>query len=253
MRRLPIMLAAGAGAILATTGAPAAASSSQPYATGVLVTPAAPSTIAASGAFVENISEVGPSPSNCGFHLYRRSSPRQYGGVFKYLGFYTGTQTTGRAQVSVGYLQYQIRPTDCTGNTGSAVYSTVVVPTILDNPFSTVSGSATTVHSASYYGGSALQTTSNGADVRANFDTLYNIGIVVGTGPRGGIGTVYADGVQKGTINFYSATVGGMKVLFKVLGLNPFTTTQIDIVASAGAAGGHSMYLDALVGNLFPD
>ena len=219
------------------------------YASGISIKLVVPSTIANNGAYEENVSELNPSGSNCGFSLYR--STDYYGG-YQYLGFYKGTQTNDLVQDYFGYTQYAIIPTNCTGNTGSAVYSAAFYPTTWDNPFYVISGSATTIYSTSYYGGSALQTTSgSGTRVRWNTDTTYNVGIVVGTGPRGGIGTVYADGIKMGTINFYSAKVTGMKLTFKV-GLSPYTYHTIDVVVTGhGASGGYSMYLDAGIENRY--
>jgi Kelch motif len=219
------------------------------YASGISIKLVVPSTIANNGAYEENVSELNPSGSNCGFYLYRYTN---YYGGYQYLGFYKGTQTNDLVQDYFGYTQYAIIPTNCTGNTGSAVYSAAFYPTTWDNPFYVIKGSATTTYSTSYYGGSALQTTSgSGTRVRWNTDTTYNVGIVVGTGPRGGIGTVYADGVKKGTINFYSAKVTGMKLTFKV-GLSPYTYHTIDVVVTnRGSGGGFAMYLDAGIENRY--
>lgn len=266
MRRLIglIGLAAVAGASLAATSVPAAASS-VPSATGVAVHPLAPSNLAASGAFVEKIVEVNPSPSNCGFYLYREDSALvPTGPLFTFIGFYSGTQTTNLVPSpagiggSLGGVQYRVVPTDCAGNVGAPVYSATVIPMVSDNLLwpGVVSGAATTVYSTKYYGGSAVQTTGKGADVRQSLVFYWNFGLVVGTGPRGGVGTVFVNGVKKGTINFYSATVGGEKVSFVAAGLNPTVSggTVIDVVATApGSGGGNSMYFDAGIGNYFID
>lgn len=257
MRRLIglIGLAAVAGASLAATSVPAAASS-VPSAAGVVIHPIAPSNLAASGAFVEKIVEANPSPSNCGFFLYRGvSSPSQFGLSYTYLGFHKGTQATDIPPQPAGYLQYKLLPTDCAGNVGLPVYSTEVIPAVSDASLWWVaSGAATTVYSTKYYGGSAVQTTGKGAVVAVGGDTYWNYGLVVGTGPRGGVGTVFVNGVKSGTINFYSATVGGEKVSFVAVGINPFVETVIDVVATAsGSGGGNSMYFDALIGNYFID
>jgi len=257
MRRLIGMfaLAAVVGASLATTAVRAGASS-PPSAAGVVIHPIAPSNLAPTGAFVEKIVEANPSPSNCGFFLYRGvTSPSQFGLSYTYLGFHKGTQATDIPPQPVGYLQYKLLPTDCAGNVGLPVYSTEVGPAVSDDSLLWVaSGAATTVYSPKYYGGSAVQTTGKGADVRLSLDTYWNFGLVVGTGPRGGVGTVFVNGVKKGTINFYSATVGGEKVSFVALGINPFVETVIDVVATApGSGGGNSMYFDASIGNYFID
>jgi hypothetical protein len=257
MRRLIglIGLAAVAGASLAATSVLAAASS-LPSAGGVVIHPIAPSNLAPSGAFVEKIVEANPSPGNCGFFLYRGVSSQSQGGLaYTSLGFHKGTQATDVAPQPAGYLQYKLFPTDCAGHVGAPVYSTEVIPVVSDDSLLWVaSGAATTVYSTKYYGGSAVQTKGTGADVRLSLDTYWNFGLVVGTGPRGGVGTVFVNGVKTGTINFYSAKVGGEKVSFVALGINPFVETVIDIVATApGHGGGSSMYFDAGIGNYFID
>jgi hypothetical protein len=252
MKLTNMLFAAGAGVALAGSFvAPASAAPTHPntpYASGVSLKLVEPSTIASNGAYEENVSETPPfSASDCSFYLYRYTD---YYGGWQYLGLFNGTQTDDLVQDYFGFTEYGLVPRDCSGNQGSEVYSAGFYPTTVDNPFYIVTGSGMIISSPKYYGGSALQATSGiGTRVRWNTDCLYNVGIVVGTGPKGGIGTVYVDGAKKGTINFHSATVAGKKLLFK-FGTSFSAYHTIDIVTTGrGAGGGYFMNLDAGVEN----
>lgn len=71
-------------------------------------------------------------------------------------------------------------------------YSSYFIRSTWDNPFYVTGGSGGTVYSSKYYGGSALETFSGrNTSVAWNTNNDYNLGVVIGTGPNGGTGTVF--------------------------------------------------------------
>ena len=242
-----ILSIAASGAAAASFALPTVASASVtvPYVNQVDIKLVSPSNITSSGAYELDVL-AGGGFSMCSFGLYRYT---QWWGGWQYLGRYSGSATIDQIQTYFGYTEYEMIPYDCFGNSGSANYSQEFYPNVWDNPFYLVSGSATDVYSSKYYGGSALETLSGlGTVVQWNTDDSYNDGVVVGTGPQGGIGTVYVNGVKKGTINFYSSTVHGMKLMFK-FGTYFAEYNSIQIRMTGSSHGGHAMYLDAGVEN----
>jgi hypothetical protein len=230
---------------------PAGASTARPnvpFASSVSTALVTPSTLVNNGGYDVTLSEVGASPDNAGFFLYRYT---EYTGSWQYLGSYSGTQTTDLVEGEYfGDVQYEMIPYDHNGNEGSGVYSNEFYANVVDNPFTVVTGNAKYIYSSHYFSGSELQTTTGiGTRVRWYTDYNYNQGVVVGTGPKGGTGTVYVNGVKKGTISFYSKTNGYSKVLFRY-GTSNGASNTIDIVATAkGKGGGTNMNLDAGIEN----
>lgn len=222
----------------------ASAHTTVPFVSQVDIKLVSPSSITSGGAYNLQALAVGGS-SLCSFGLYRYTA--YYG--WQYLGRYSGSSTIDLVQDYYYYMQYGMVPYDCVGNQGSESYSQSFYPNTWDNPFNVIAGSGTTVFSSKYYGGSALQTTTGlGTEVEWNTDDSFNDGVVIGTGPQGGIGTVYVNGVKKGTINFYSSTVHGMKVAFK-FGTYTAQFNTITIIMTGSSHGGYAMYLDAGIEN----
>jgi hypothetical protein len=223
----------------------ASAHTNVPFVSQVDIKLVSPSTITSTGAYKREV--LARSHSNlCSFYLYRYTD---YYGYWQGLGHYSGTSTIDLIQQYFGYTEYEMIPYDCYGNSGSGNYSDNFNPNAWDNPFYVTAGSATTAYSTKYFGGSALQTTTGlGTQVEWNTDYSYNDGVVIGTGPKGGIGTVYVNGVKKGTINFYSLKVHGMKLAFKFGTYNP-EYNSIVIRMTGSSHGGHTMYLDAGIEN----
>src|ERR1022692_4580470 len=223
----------------------ASASVTVPFINQVDIKLVSPSTITSGGAYELQVLAGGGS-SLCSFGLYRYTS---YAGGWQYLGRYSGTSTTDELQDYFDYTEYGMIPYDCNGNQGSENYSQSFYPNTWDNAFGLVAGSAVYTYSSKYYGGSALQTTTGlGTEVQWYTDDSFNDGIVIGTGPQGGIGTVYINGVKKGTINFYASTIHGMKLAFK-FGTYTAEYNTILIRMTGSSHGGHAMYLDAGVEN----
>lgn len=208
------------------------------------------------------VAEQGASSSDCAFYLYRFTTGPGVTG-WQYLGHFSGTKTT--TQISpfyFGYTDYEAFPLDCYGNEGSAVFSPPVTPTIFEvqTPYTApdvpmvVSGTSKTVYGSTYAGGAALETTSKSAEVLWTTDCDLNQALVIGTGPQGGIGTVTVGGpglttVNKGTINFYSATAKGSLIAFKYGVPGPYGQYQwIKVVETkAGPTGGNAMYFNAAI------
>ena len=136
--------------------------------------------------------------------MYRQTA--EFG--FQSLGHYSGTSTTDLVAQGWGTSYYQMVPYDCGSNVGTAKDSETFTPDVFDNTsteWGVLSGSWTTVTSSKFYNGSALETLSAGASVDYNNTGAFNDGVVIATGPSGGIATAYVNGVkQPGTINCWS-------------------------------------------------
>lgn len=233
-------------ALIGGTAAPAQAHTDVAFANRVDYNLVVPSVLAPNGAYQVTVKVVGASQDFCGFYLYRSVD----GGGFSYKGRYYGTSTNDQLQTYWYSVQYAVTPLDCNGNDGDPVYTVAIDPTVLDDPFYVWSGSANTVHTNKAYGGSMLQGNSIGTRLRFRTDWTYNVGLVAGTGPAGGIGTVYVDGVRKGTINFRSSRPAYKKVLFKFGTASPQYHTVDVVTTGRGASGGTKTWLDAGVENI---
>jgi hypothetical protein len=240
--------------VTALAGTTHAAPTAAPFITGVSLKLISPSTLtkagSLSGSFDVNIVETGTNSNDNYFYLYRDTASRGD----ENLGYLTGQSNVDLVLDSFGATNYEIVAceysgycqTDGGGPHGGVVSSTFS-PATLDNPFS---GTGTVVSSVKhYYDGTALQTTGSGATVTWTASDAYNVAVVVGTGPKGGIGQVYVNGKKvngpAGQINFYSAAAGGCEILFKTGTANPQVNTIKIVSISAGAKGGFDMWLDA--------
>ena len=249
LRNTVAALTAGGVALTVASIAPASATTHRPfvaYAQTLSLKMAVPGTLGANGSFVISLTETGTGPDNYGFDLYRNTAENGN----QYVGrYYNTTTTTDLEQLAYGTTTYEAIPFDRNYNQGDPVYSITDTPTTVDNPFSVTAGAGSVVSNSKYYGGSALETTSVGANASWSTGKGYNFGIVVGTGPKGGVGTVYVDGKkQPGTINFYSKSAVGKLVDFKygTSGANPAVSHTIKVVETAAGTGkGTQMYFDA--------
>jgi hypothetical protein len=190
--------------------------------------------------------ETGPGSTNvCSFDLYRDTD--EFG--FQYLGHYSGTSTTDEVSQSWGSSYYEMVPYDCSNNAGAAKDSETFLEDVFDNTsdeWSVVAGSAVTVSSSKFYDGSALETLSAGAAVDYNNTGAYNDGIVIATGPSGGVANAYVNGVkQPGTINFYSKKPAYLKVGFKFGEAGGSFDTFEFVETNHGKGGGNDMWFDA--------
>lgn len=245
---------AGVVFVSGLTGVATRAAVLVPYASGVSIKLVEPSAIATDGAYEVSVSEDNPSPTNCGFYLSRYTT---FFGGWESLGAYTGTSTTDLVQDYYGLTEYQVIPYDCQGNEDTDVPGSVgFFPTTEDQPELLLGGSQTVVSSPKYYGGSALEIL-GGVNVAAaawNAEPCYNLGVVIGTGPLGGVATVYVQEnggsiVKKGTIDFYSKKTGGKNLAFK-FGTNGENTDTVYIyMTKKGKGGGSLMWFDAGVEN----
>jgi hypothetical protein len=239
--------AAVAGLMTTLTSVPVAHADATrvPNSTEVAITQVTPSGLGSGGQFQVQLTLLNPVDV-CGFTLYRYTSARGT----QYLGSYSGTKTKDLASPSWGYTYYYAYPRDCSWNYGDATFSEDVYPTTRDESSAAyvVNGIGSRVTQSGAYGNDVLRTTSRSARVRFSTGYAFNNALAVTTGPAGGVGTVYVNGVRKGTINFYSSTVKNRKVLFK-FGAGSAAYRNIDIVQTGtGARGGVQMYLDALAG-----
>jgi hypothetical protein len=232
--------------------------STVPFITGVSLKMVEPGTLTKSGSlagsFDVDIIEDGASSTANYYNLYRITA--EYGDQEIETEQY-GQSATDLVLDSFGTTTYEVQACEydygtCQvdgGGPHGGVESVTFTPKTLDNPFAVASGTGSVASSSKYYGGSALQTTTSGASVTWTTDDVYNLGVVIDTGPKGGIGTVYVDGKKvkgaAGQINFYSAKVTGCIVDFK-FGTSSAEVHTITIVETeAGAKGGVNMTLDA--------
>lgn len=243
---LGVSLVAAASFALPTI-ASAHANNGTPYINQVDIKMVVPSTLASNGDYqLEVLAADGFSM--CNFVLYRYTE--DYYGGWQYLGEFGGSTYFDEIIPSeFGYTEYEMIPVACNGATGGATESDEFYPSVQDNPFGASVGHITTVYSSKYFDGDAQETTTKGATVFWNDGCSYNDGVVIGTGPTGGVGTVYVNGTKEGTISFYSKNTAGMKEAFK-FGTYDAQCNQITIVATGkGPKGGYAMYLDATVEN----
>lgn len=237
---------AGAAMVMSLAVAPAAqAKEMVPAASEVAITQVTPGVLATGGQFQVQLTLLNATDV-CGFTLYRYTGSSGT----RYLGSYSGTRTKDLASPSWGYTYYYAYPRDCNWNYGEAAYSQTVYPTVADESSAAyvMSGSGSRVAQSGAYGNDVLRTTSRAARVRFYTGDSFNNALAVTTGPQGGVGTVYVNGVRKGTINFYSSTPKHRQLKFK-FGAADAAYRTIDIVQTGvGARGGVQMYLDALTG-----
>jgi hypothetical protein len=204
-----------------------------------------PSTLTTSGQFEIEILAGPGSHDVCSFYLYRYTSAS---GSWSYLGDYSGESTTDTVYESLGYIEYEMVPFDCSSNEGSAQYSNEFTPYIFSySAFDVTAGSWEDTSSSKDYDGHSLETLTRNATVTINDENAYNDGIIVETGPTGGIGTVYVNGTKMSpTINFYSKSPGYEKLEFK-FGTYVEQTNTFKIVATGkGKKGGYDMWFTAL-------
>jgi hypothetical protein len=203
------------------------------------------SKITLSASFEMEILAAPGSINICSFDLYRQTAA--FG--FQFLGHYPGTNTTDEISQGWGASYYEMVPYDCSSNVGTSKNSESFNQDVFDSTsgeWSVVAGSSTTVSSSKFYGGSALETLSAGAAVDYNNTGAFNDGVVIATGPSGGIATAYVNGVkQPGTINFYSTKPGYLKVGFKFGQAGGSFDTFKFVETKHGRGGGNNMWFDA--------
>jgi len=189
--------------------------------------------------------ETGPGSTGvCSFDLYVNNALG-----FTFLGHHSGTTTNEEVAQNWGSSYFEMVPYDCSSHVGVSKDSETFIPDVFDNTsseWSVVTGSAVTVSSSKYYHGSALETLSAGAAVDYNNTGAFNDGIVIATGPSGGIATVYVNGVkQLGTVDFYSTNPGYLKIGFKFGEKGGSYDTFEFVETHHGNGGGNNMWFDA--------
>jgi hypothetical protein len=233
------------------------AASSAPFITGVSIKLEVPSALtnggSLSGSFNINIVETGANTDDNFFNLYRNTA--RFGDQL-IQNFFTGQATTDLVLDNFGATTYEMVACQSTGVCQSdgggphgGVESVTFTPNTIDNPFSMTSGTGSVVPNTKAFGGTELQTTGNGATVSWTADNAFNVGVVVDTGPKGGLGQVYVNGKKvngpAGLINFYSAKGAGCLIRFKTGTANARINTIKIVAISAGGKGGFGMNLDA--------
>jgi hypothetical protein len=197
-----------------------------------------PSTVTRAGAFKFEVLGTGTFKS---FDIYRKESLT--GNSFVKIAShrngktYIDTEMDGFNNTTYGMVPYS--GLNGTGSKGAEAYSPTFSPYSYteEQAYFGNSGTFQTDTSTKYFGTHALESTSAGADVVYYDSCDYNDGLIIGTGPSGGIGSVYVNGTFKGTINFYSATVTGFSVAFKY-GTAVSECNTFDIVQTGTGAGG---------------
>jgi hypothetical protein len=248
-----------AGAVLPTT---ASASTSATAKIGEVDYKMLPgSTITKTASFKLEI-VAGPGTTNVASVDVYRIRRKSAGTVF--LGHFSGTSATDTVMQSWNrqnnWAEYEMIPYNSAGVAGASVIGNQFYP--LDYEYFGFQIDSGTCWSPDYtskaFDGAMEHSTCAGASAEISDEDAYNDGIVVGTGPTGGTGTV-EDAVNGGgfsvvgTINFYSAQPGFNKILFK-FGTHTDQVNDFLIVMRAGnqgAGGGYDMFLNALV-DIYP-
>ena len=243
------------GTAALTAAGAGVASAAMPSASGLAMKLVSPSTLASNGSYKLQLSLQNPSSNVCGTGLSRaiQNDPNGHPGTYEIVARFPGTKFTDLASTSWGLTTYRANPRDCNGNFGAPVFTPTFTPTVVDDPFNLPSGVGVLRTAANAYGGAQLQVTSGvNSHARWSTDDVFNLGVVIGTGPHGGIANLFVDGVKKGQINFYSAKAVYRKVTYSYNTPSDHVH-QIDVVtAKQGTGGGTEMYLDAGIENAFP-
>jgi hypothetical protein len=257
LRNILIGTAASMALVAGFAGTTSRAAVSAPFITGVSIKLEVPTTLtkagSLAGSFNINIVETGANSDDNYFYLYRDTASR---GNELIDNFYAGQTTTDLVLDSFGATTYEMVACQYSGFCQSdgggpdgGVQSVTFTPRTIDNPFSVTSGTGSVVSNTKAYGGTELQTTGNGATVSWTADSAYNVGVVIDTGPKGGMGQVYVNGKKikgaAGLINFYSAKTAGCLIQFKTGTANAQVNTIKIVAVSAGPKGGFGMNLDA--------
>jgi hypothetical protein len=260
MRFKSVLIGTAAGLVLggSVVGTAHAATGTVPFITGVSIKMITPGTLTKSGAlagsFDIDILETGASNGAGFFNVWRDTT--EFGDQ-EIDSFQSGNVGTDLVEDSFGTTTYEIvacefSNSNCQSDGGGphgGVDSATFTPSTIDNPFVITTGTGAVTSNAKYYGGTALQTTTNGASVTWTTGSVFNLGVVIDTGPKGGIGQVYVDGKKikgsAGLINFYSAKLAGCLVDFKFGTASATAHTVKIVMTTAGTKGGFAMNLDA--------
>jgi hypothetical protein len=192
--------------------------------------------------------QIGAGPGSkgvCNFDLDRYT--QAYG--WQSLGNHHGTTVTESIFLTYSFTEFEMVPHTCAGAAGTPAYSNEFYPRIQDYAwFSSVSGTWGDAMSKNDYLNEVFYTSGQGATAQIIDGCSFSDGIEIGTGPQGGIGTVYVNGVKTSpTINFYSKTVNGGKVRFTFSTPGETCNTIQFVATGKGKGGGYDMYLNAIV------
>lgn len=242
LRTLAVGVTASATALVGLAPAATAAQAAVPAASEVAITQVVPGVMSLGGQFQVRLTLLQVTDT-CSFDLYRDTSARG----FEYLGNYASPRTTDLVSPSWGLLQYFASPISCRGNVGAQADSRLVFANVYDDDSAfVVSGQGRRVAQGGAYRNDMLRTTSRGARVRYTTGFAYNNALAVTTGPNGGVGTVYVNGVRRGTVSFYSTTLRHRQLKFNFGAAGPARRTIEIRQTGTGPRGGVQMYLDAL-------
>jgi hypothetical protein len=203
------------------------------------------STVSASGTFKLQIGAGPASHGVCSFGLKRYTQSHGW----QSLGSHHGTAVTESIPGPFSFTEFEMIPYACGGAAGAAAYSNEFYPTIQSSSsFSPVSGTWGEATSKHDHLNEVFYTSGSGAAAQITDGCSYSDGVEIGTGPQGGIGTVYVNGVKTGpSMNFYSKTVSGGKVRFTFSTPGETCNTIQFVATGQGKGGGYDMYLNALV------
>jgi hypothetical protein len=206
--------------------------------------------VSANGTFAVQIAAGPGSHGVCNFDLDRYTQSHGW----QSLGNHHGTSATESIPSLFSFTEFEMVPHSCAGSKGAAAYSNQFYPTIQNYSwFSSVSGAWGESASKHDYQNEVFYTSGAGAAAEISDGCTYSDGVEIGTGPQGGIGTVYVNGVKTGpTINFYSKTVSGGKVRFTFSSQGETCNTIEFFATGKGKGGGFDMYLNALVEASYP-
>ncbi len=168
------------------------------------------------------------------------------GGAWTTISTTLTSPTTELRLATLHSYAFRVRAIDKAGNTGAWVASASFrVGRFSEfNPTIRYSGSWTTVTSFVYWGGGAKKTTRAGAQASITF-AGRSVAWVARKGPDRGIARLYVNGTPVATVDLYSPTYQGQRVVW----VHSWTTSASRTIAvrALGTAGRPRIDLDALI------
>jgi hypothetical protein len=138
------------------------------------------------------------------------------GGSWSLVGLPATTTTSIAQPLSFGSTyRYRVRATDRVANTSTWAYGATFKPLLTQQSSSAVaySGTWTTAFNTYASGGSLKYATRSGASATYSF-TGASVSWVAYSGPDRGSAAIYIDGLNKGTVNLYSAIYWARQIVF---------------------------------------
>jgi hypothetical protein len=168
------------------------------------------------------------------------------GGVWTTVSTTLTSPTATRSLAPLHTYRFRVRAIDKAGNPGAwATGATFRISRYSEfNTAISYSGPWTTVSSPAYWGGAAKKSSSAGARASLTFSGR-SIAWVARSGPDRGKAAIYVNGTKVATVDLYSATAQGQRVVW--VGSWTTTASRTITIRVAGTIGRPRIDLDALV------